>query len=174
MRQNAINPLKPLRQNRKFEVKKLSFRKIIFCILISISFSTSIAYASESGINTEDFRLVKSAVCDPPVIHSDDPLGIRDGDNGEGYSKVPAAFVIALGFEFQTSKLVDAQIKGSLDEVLRLISASDNEISLSAPNPKIIHALRLSKEDDGIWVSLYLVDEIVLRTKCYKTGPELF
>jgi len=107
-------------------------------------------------------------------MHCFDPLGLRDDGDRERYSNVPAAFAIALEFEFKTSKLVYAQIKGSLDEELRLISASDNEISLSAPNPKTIHALRLSEEDDGLWASIHLVDGIVLRTKCYKTGAELF
>ena len=134
----------------------------------------SVVNASADEVSDEGFRLIKSAVCDPPLMHSDDPLGLRDDGDSERYSKVPAAFEIALGFEFKTSKLVDAQIKGSLDEELRLISASDNEISLSAPNPKTIHALRLSQEADGIWASIHLVDDLVLRTKCYKTGAELF
>ena len=144
------------------------------CILSSAVLWNSVVNASAGEVSDEGFRLIKSAVCDPPLMHSDDPLGLRDDGDSERYSKVPAAFEIALGFEFKTSKLVDAQIKGSLDEELRLISTSDNDISLSAPNPKTIHALRLSEEDDGLWASIHLVNGTVLRTKCYKTGAELF
>lgn len=138
--------------------------------LISIMICASSAYASED----DGVRLVKSAVCDPPIVHSDDPLGIRVGHSDKGYSKVPGAFVISLGFELKTAKLLDAQIKGSLEEDFQIVSASENEVALSAPNPTAIHAVSLLKEADGFWVSLHLVDDTVLRTKCYKTGSELF
>jgi hypothetical protein len=148
--------------------------KRILGILISTVLSASAASASASASEDDGFKLLKSAVCDPPMVHSDDPLGIRGEDSDKGFIKVPAAFVIKLAFEFKTSKLAYAEIVGSLNEKFKLISTSKNEISLSAPNPKIIHALKLSKEEDEIWAFLHLVDEIVLKTKCYKTGPDFF
>lgn len=138
--------------------------------LISTMICASAAYASED----DGIRLIKSSVCDPPVVHSDDPLGIRVEQSGKGYSKVPGAFVISLEFELKTAKLLGAQIKGSLEEEFQIVSTSKNEIILSAPNPTVIHAVRLLNKEDGFWALLYLADEMILRTKCYKTGPELF
>jgi len=169
MRKNARNLLQRQRPSRRYESREVNKIRLVG-FLISTMICTSAAYASED----DGIRLIKSAVCDPPIVHSDDPLGIRVGHNGKDYSKVPGAFVISLGFELKTAKLLDAQIKGSLEEEFQIVSASKNEIALSAPKPSAIHAVRLLKEADGFWVLLHLVDEMVLRTKCYKTGSELF
>ena len=68
----------------------------LVCLLSFAVLWNSVVNASADEVSDEGFRLIKSAVCDPPLIHSDDPLGLRDDGDSERYSKVPAAFEIAL------------------------------------------------------------------------------
>ena len=49
----------------------------LVCLLSSAVLWNSAVNASADEVSDEGFRLIKSAVCDPPLIHSDDPLGLR-------------------------------------------------------------------------------------------------
>ena len=142
------------------------FVNTVCCVLLSCLFSTS-AHAA---------RLIKlSMVCDPPRLHSDDPLGLRENRTANETSAVINAFELNATSDLDDNKDLDGgSIKGSFTEVLVPIDITQNKILFSSRSVNILHAIELKKAGATIKAQLYLVDKTKLETICYETSAGYF
>ena len=62
MKNCARNPLKPLKQSRKFEDNAVNIIRLV-CLLSFAVLWNSVVNASADEVSDEGFRLIKSAVC---------------------------------------------------------------------------------------------------------------
>lgn len=148
--------------------------KNALCIVLGLQFAAPALASDMESLGDSGVRLVQSAVCDPPVLHSDDPLGLRAENAVAHVNEVPSAFVVGLHFTIADKKLMKGSISGSIDEEFVPVSVSINEVLMSAPSPKLVHAVRLYRVASDIMADLFLVDNFKLTTKCYATGDTLF
>jgi hypothetical protein len=114
-------------------------------------------------------------VCDPPRLHSDDPLGLRENRTANETSAVINAFELNATSDLGDNKDLDGgSIKGSFTEALVPIDVTQNKILFSSTSVNILHAIELKKAGATIKAQLYLVDKTKLETICYETSTGYF
>ena len=142
------------------------FVNTVCCALLSCLFATS-AHAA---------KLIRlSVVCDPPRLHSNDPLGLRENREANENSSFINAFELNATSDLDDNKNLDGgSIKGSFTEVLVPIDVTRNKILFSSTSVNILHAIELKKEGASIQAQLYLIDKTKLETICYETSEGYF
>ena len=134
------------------------------------------ATASYAELDQNDIKLLSfSVVCDPPRLHSSDPLGIRTDQKDHDANASINAFELEVTSSLDAIKQLKAgTISGSFKEVLVPIEATKNRILFSSTSVNILHAIELTKSGAFFQAQLYLIDKRKLETMCYETYDGYF